>query len=329
LISPARAVLARSEDERDVSDKDTALLLLGRALREAGYRFTTPTPATHALVNARPANSTAKSVVDVFGWSRPFREGVLSGQIEALARQAGVVEQVQNEWRSTVRFSTLGELLFVHSAFPTRDAEAVFFGPDTYRFARVLTDAANAPLPKSVRIIDIGSGSGAGGLHLAHCLRRRSDVDLVLSDINTQAMRFSALNAALNDCPATVVHSDVLGGIEGDADLIIANPPYLLDGAKRLYRHGSGHYGEGLSVRIVRESLPRLRSNGRIILYTGTAIVEGVDTFWREVEPHLKGASSFVYDVIDPDVFGDELQQELYGDVDSIAVVALTVHGQK
>ena len=319
----------RSEDERDVSDKDTALLLLGRALREAGYRFTTPTPATHALVNARPANSTAKSVVDVFGWSRPFREGALPHEVETLARRAGIVEPEQHFWRSTVRFSTLGELLFVHSAFPTVGADAVFFGPDTYRFGRVLTDAANAPLPKSIRIIDIGSGSGAGGLHLAHCLRRRSDVELVLSDINTQALRFSALNAALNDCAAIVVHSDVLCGIEGDADVIIANPPYLLDGAKRLYRHGAGSYGEGLSVRIVRESLPRLRRNGRLILYTGTAIVDGVDTFWREVEPHLKGSSSFVYDVIDPDVFGEELQQELYGDVDRIAAVALTVQEQK
>jgi hypothetical protein len=150
-----------------------------------------------------------------------------------------------------------------------------------------------------------------------------------LSDINTQALRFSALNAALNGCPATVLNSDVLGGIEGDADLIIANPPYLLDGAKRLYRHGSGSYGEGLSVRIVRESLPRLRRNGRLILYTGTAIVNGVDTFWREVEPHLKASSSFVYDVIDPDVFGEELRQEPYGNVDRIAAVALTVQPEQ
>ncbi|PJI53760.1 SAM-dependent methyltransferase, partial [Methylobacterium radiotolerans] len=54
-------------------EDEEAVLSLGRALRETGYSFTTVTPATHAHVNARPRNAEARSLRDVFGWSRPFR----------------------------------------------------------------------------------------------------------------------------------------------------------------------------------------------------------------------------------------------------------------
>src|SRR6185436_1407168 len=126
---------------------------LGRALRERGYRFTTPTPATHALVNARESNRSARSLTDVFGWSREFAPGLLTGGIEQHAAAARIIESAANGTRSAVRFSTVDDLLFAHSAFPTSGADAVFFGPDTYRFARLLKSLAHAPLPKTIRVI--------------------------------------------------------------------------------------------------------------------------------------------------------------------------------
>jgi SAM-dependent methyltransferase len=304
---------------------DSALLNLGRALRQRAYSFTTPTPATHALANSRVEHGVAKSLTDVFGWSRPFVAGTLPSQIENLAREAGVIIDEDRHARSTVRFSTLGEGLFVHSAFPTHETDDVFFGPDTYRFARVLKGVAETALPKHARLLDMGCGSGAGGIYLAGLLRRRCDVDLVLGDINAKALRYSMVNARLNACDARVAQSDVLNGIEGDADVIIANPPYLLDNAKRLYRHGDGQFGEGLSVRIVRECMPRLRRRGTLVVYTGTAIVDGVDTFSEAVRPLLKNQDSVTYETIDVDVFGEELNEQPYRHVDRIAVVALTV----
>jgi release factor glutamine methyltransferase len=38
------------------------------------------------------------------------------------------------------RFSTLNNLLLAHSPYPTTDADAVFFGPDTYRFCKLISD---------------------------------------------------------------------------------------------------------------------------------------------------------------------------------------------
>jgi SAM-dependent methyltransferase len=75
-----------------------------------------------------------------------------------------------------VRFASLGggasarssagsgsELLLAHSAYPTLSADAVFFGPDTYRFAALLA----ARVERAGHVADVGCGSGAGGLLLA------------------------------------------------------------------------------------------------------------------------------------------------------------------
>ena len=329
-----RALFARTEDGSRLSaqfdDQDLALLALGQALRASAYRFTTPTPATHALVNARESNGSAMSLTDIFGWSRPFELELLSAGMVELATRSRVIERARLGWRSRVRFSTLESLLFAHSAFPTDGPGAVFFGPDTYRFARLLKTVASEPFTNRVRIIDIGCGSGAGGIYLSLLLQHRCDVELVLGDINAEALRFSRINAALNTCEAKVVESDVLSGIDGQADIIIANPPYLVDGAKRLYRHGGGTFGGALSVRIVEEALLRLKPGGRLVLYTGSAIADGIDTFWQDVQPVLERcALPYVYEEIDPDVFGEELREASYQRADRIAVVALTVRQEK
>jgi hypothetical protein len=60
---------------------DAALLKLAHALRDAGYHFITTTPTTHERVNARAENQWAQDLRGVFGWSRPFRDGVLPPEI--------------------------------------------------------------------------------------------------------------------------------------------------------------------------------------------------------------------------------------------------------
>ncbi len=51
-----------------------------------------------------------------------------------------VLEAHGELWRSRVRWSSLGDLLLVHSAWPTDSSDAVFFGPDSYRFAQLIED---------------------------------------------------------------------------------------------------------------------------------------------------------------------------------------------
>jgi len=144
--------------------QDRALLHLGQALRERGYHFITPTPLTHERVNQRPQNALAGDLPGVFGWSRPFQHELLPPPLFSLMDQAQVLEPCGPRWRSRVRLSSLDGQLFVHSAYPTDSADAVFFGPDTYRFASAIRCHLDRHTGEIRRVVDIGCGSGAGAI---------------------------------------------------------------------------------------------------------------------------------------------------------------------
>ena len=331
LEAPADAVVNAAVDVAadtgaaaavDVAAQDAALLRLATALRASGYRFITVTPATHARVNARRGNEWAATLDDVFGWSRPFRAGVVPPEWLGLMHAAGVLHAHGDGWRSAVRASTLDGSLFLHSAYPTTASEAVFFGPDTYRFAAAIS--SHLASGRAVRrAVDIGSGAGPGAVLVA---RACPDAEVLAVDINDQALRYSRLNALLaGTANVSVCKSDLLSTVEGEFDLIVANPPYLLDRDERVYRHGGGGLGEGLSLAIAALAGDRLAPGGTLLLYTGTAVCAGVDRFRELVTETLRKAGlDWSYREIDPDVFGEELLEPAYAATDRIAAVLVT-----
>ena len=307
------------------ASKHEALLALGSLLSTLNYRFTTVAPSTHSLINSREANRTSRTIQDVLGWSRDFEPSVLPrGVFEAMCR-AGACSPIVGGalWRPRLRFSTLAGLIFAHSAFPTAHRDAVFFGPDSYRFVRAVR--AHASLAE--RIVDVGCGSGVGGIALAKAGLSAGPV--VLADINPEALRMAAANAELASVRAETLHSDVLGGVSGEFDLVIANPPFLRDDAQRTYRDGGGDYGERLALRIIRESIDRLRSmpkGGFLLLYTGAAIVAGEDAFLAAAHTELaRPGVHHWYEELDPDIFSEELRRPAYANVERIAAVFLHV----
>lgn len=303
---------------------DQALLQLGRRLRADGYRFTCVTPATHARNNAREGSERARTLRDVFGWSRSFAPGLISADELQQLQAAQVLTGEGDLLRSTVRWSSLDDLLLVHSAFPTDASDAVFFGPDSYRFAQVIHDHLQRT-PKPVQhAVDIGCGTGVGALLIA---RAAQHAQVSAVDINPLALRYTAINAALAGVGnLSVEPSDLLDGISGTFDLIVANPPYMLDASERVYRHGGGALGAQLSLRIVEQACERLSPAGTLLLYTGVAIVEGRDALLEAIRLRLAGPQwSWVYREVDPDVFGEQLLEPGYERVERIAAVALTV----
>lgn len=306
-----------------MKNADAALLELGRRLKEAGYAFVTVTPESHRRVMARggPA-AEAKTLRDVFGWNRRFRAATIGPQILEMLRQAEAVDEEGGFCTSRIRFSTYRDFIFLHSGYPTLAADSVFFGPDTYRFLAALERCLTETHPG--RAIDIGAGSGAGGIVLA---RQCPEAEIVLSDISEQALRYARINAELNCVPNAVTHqSDVLADMAGKFDLIISNPPYLVDPRARIYRDGGGALGSDLSLRILREGIERLAPGGRLLLYTGSAVVDGVDSFAALAERELlRSGLAYIYAEVDPDVFGEELESGVYAKADRIAAVTLTV----
>ncbi|SDN79730.1 N5-glutamine methyltransferase family protein [Pseudomonas jinjuensis] len=312
-------------DRSELSPRNQALLRLGQVLTERGYRFTTVTPLTHARINRRPENAMAEDLAGVFGWSRPFVRATLDEELFGLMEAADVLQAGVDGFRSKVRWSSLGDELYVHSSHPTEEADAVFFGPDTYRFVQAIDAWLDAHADREIRrVADIGCGSGAAAIHVA---RRCPAACVQALDINLRALEFTRINACLAGTTAVrAIASDLLRQAEGSFDLIVANPPYLLDPAQRTYRHGGGELGSGLSLAILDDSLGRLAPGGTLLLYTGAAMVAGRDPLRERVVDFLGGSDyRWHYRELDPDVFGEELEEAAYAGAERIAAVLLTV----
>jgi len=311
-----------------LSETDGALLDLGEELKAAGYRFTTVTPASHARVRSRESQG-PRSLTDIFGWNRSFTSADLSRGTLALMMEAGILDNSGHDLKSRVRFSTLDEQLFVHTSYPTDQSDAVFFGPDTYRFARLIRDSLRSWKRQNtgdkLSILDIGVGTGAGGLHAAS--HSKAPAAITLTDINQRALQFCKINSELNRVKdVRFLESNLYAKTEGYYDLILANPPYLVDPTARVYRHGGGQFGFELSLLIAEQGLSRLASGGRLVLYTGSAIIDGVDPFYEALSSKLATrAVHLTYEEIDPDVFGEELENPPYDIADRIAVVAAVI----
>lgn len=312
---------------------------LGHWLIEQNYRFITPTPLTHHRVIARSPHQLGTTLRDIFGWSLPFDRRELDQRAIGFLESANLLEITNDRARSLVRFSSIGQRLYAHSAFPTTDASSIFFGPDTYRFVNLISsEILLEPLNQNSRILDVCCGAGPGGIEAANVdlnadrnagsnPSEGKNLSVTFADINPLAISFAEANARINGLePVCFAHGDLFDAVEGNFDLIVANPPYLVDNLNRVYRNGGGQLGAALSEKIVAQGVSRLAPGGRLMVYTGVAIAGGVDQFLENTSTALGHIGlPFRYWELDPDVFGEELDTPAYGHVDRIAAVALVV----
>lgn len=301
---------------------DEALLGLLRALEARGYAFVTPSPATHRRYLKLRGDAPAQSLRDVFGWSLPFRPGLVPPDLLDLLRRgdALAVDEETGAQRSRYRVSRIGPHLFLHSAFPTDAEDAVFLGPDTYRFVRFLEGGVD---PQARRLVDMGAGSGAGAISVAAAL---PGARLTLIDANPEALRLARINAAAAGVRVETIEADSLDAAAGDIDLVIANPPFIADKAERLYRHGGGMRGARVSLDWALAAAERLSPDGRMLLYTGSAIVDGHDALEAALAAKLPPLGcTLAYREIDPDIFGETLGAPGYQGVERIAAVGALI----
>ena len=287
-------------------------------LKAADYRFVTVTPATHARVLARPTAGPL-NLRDIFGWNRPFSPADIGSKALELLRAAGMLEEKNGQLRSKVRVATLGEDLLLHGSFPTEESDAVFFGPDTYRFARFVRE--QLPRGGGTRwIVDMGAGSGAGGIAAA---RLRPSDRITLLDINDRALQLAAINATVAGIQAEVLQSD---SIPHGVELVIANPPYMMDPAARAYRDGGALWGGAIALDWSKMALQRMAPGGVMLLYTGVAYLDGEAPLLNELEMACSSAgASFLVEEIDPDIFGAELGHPDYAGVERLAAIGVAI----
>jgi release factor glutamine methyltransferase len=81
-------------------------------------------------------------------------------------------------------------------------------------------------LPPGVRVVDVGTGSGAVALALKD---ERPDLEVAGTDRSAEALAVARANAARLGLDVAFVEGDLLAGL--DADAVVSNPPYVADGA--------------------------------------------------------------------------------------------------
>ncbi|MET1755642.1 methyltransferase [Novosphingobium sp. RD2P27] len=298
-----------------------ALLELLAELDARGYDFVTATPSTHARVVKRSDRQHARALRDVLGWSLPFYASVMDADLLALLRAADAVEERDDGLlMSRIRVSRVEGTLFLHSAYPTSAEDSVFLGPDSYRFAQLIT----ARLQQGTRtVLDYGAGAGVGGIVAA---RAAGNAHLTLADVNPKALFLASINAQHAGIEHSTVQVTAPREIEGAFDLMVTHPPFMIDADRRAYRDGGDLYGGRLSLEWVVQGLDLLAAGGRLILHTGVSIVDGRDVLLDALREQLPVIGiRKEYRELDPDIFGEELDNEVYAKVERIAAVGLVL----
>lgn len=296
---------------------DQALIELLRQLKLRRYQFTAVAPSTHQIVLARDRPAVA-DLRDIFGWNRSFRAEELEPILLELAIDGGIVEQREGLLKTRLRVASIGDQLFFHSAFPTAQQNAVFFGPDTYRFCR-FASAFLEKFPEPKTVMDMGAGSGAGGVMISRLTGARA----VMVDSNPNALLLAEINAAVAGVPAKLVEATC---VPETGNLVIANPPYLVDAAHRLYRDGGGLMGGEVALNWVRQAFERGVGDRTMLLYTGCAFVGGRSPLLDAIEPLARAiGASLEIEELDPDVFGETLLEPAYATVERIAAVGIII----
>jgi len=100
--------------------------------------------------------------------------------------------------------------------------------PDT----ELLVELALVRLPPRGKVLDMGTGSGAIAVAIAHS---RPDASVTALDVSQEALAVASRNAQRNNANVRFLHSDWYSAVEGEQfDLIVSNPPYIADGDRHL-----------------------------------------------------------------------------------------------
>jgi len=126
-------------------------------------------------------------------------------------------------------------------------------------------------LPQQLRLVDVGTGSGALGI-TAKLLYPELDVTLV--DISRHALNIAEKNATALGVEVTILQSNLLAGYPFAADIIIANLPYVdpewerspetdHEPSEALF---AGNHGKALIYELLIQTRDKLVSGGSLIL---------------------------------------------------------------
>jgi release factor glutamine methyltransferase len=130
---------------------------------------------------------------------------------------------------------------------------------------------------KQIRVLDLGTGSGAIGLSLA---KERKNWEIVCSDMSLEAIKVAKKNMLMNSLNVSMINSNWLAAFKNECfDLIVSNPPYINPSDPRVLSDGlkfepiealvSDCGGFKDIEQIVKESSKSLHNSGYLFLEHG------------------------------------------------------------
>ncbi|WP_443115704.1 peptide chain release factor N(5)-glutamine methyltransferase [Herbaspirillum seropedicae] len=166
--------------------------------------------------------------------------------------------------------------------------------PDT----ELLVELALERLPQGGSALDMGTGSGAIAVAIAHT---RPDAQVTALDASPAALAIARENASTHQVRVRLLESDWYGALDADQafDLIVSNPPYIVAGDIHLSQgdlrfepvDALTDHADGLSdLRTIIEGAPaHLKAGGWLLMehgYDQAAAVRALLTGggWREVQ---------------------------------------------
>lgn len=172
------------------------------------------------------------------------------------------------------------------------DARVLIPRPDTEVLVEVALERLTAQAAEAPRIVDVGTGSGAVALALAH---EKKNARVQAVDISPDALEVARANATrlgLAD-RVEVVHSDLLAGVRGPFDLVVANLPYIrkaeiarLDEDVRAHEPhlalDGGADGLDLVRHLIRQATSRIVPRGAVALEAGFDQLDQVAELLRQ-----------------------------------------------
>ena len=160
-----------------------------------------------------------------------------------------------------------------------------------------LVELVLAENPKeNLKVLDIGTGSGAIALALA---KNRPDWSVAAADISQDALGVSLENANAQNLNLSFIKSDCFSEISAKYDIIVSNPPYISRADEEEVGlnvlHSEPHLAlfadeEGLALyrRIAEESKDYLNDGGKIYLEIGYKQGQSVPALFKENFPEKR-----------------------------------------
>ena len=269
----------------------------------------------------RLPESRLATVIRLFFLQRPVSA---AEAVDALGRSGvaalestGFAMVGEDEVVPRVRILPIGRVLVAADGYAT--------GDDPEDYVAVYTPTSHlldslTPRPRVARALDVATGSGV------HALLAAAHADrVVATDVNTRALAFTELNAALNDLSNIECrHGSLFEPVRGETfDLITCNAPYVVSPERRWAYRDAGFNADEVSERVVREAAAHLADGGFATMLVSWLAEDEDEPDERAVEwAQRTGCDSWILSTWDADplshaatwnshLSGDALEQAL------------------